>query len=78
MLRGYHLMRIDGMETHSVLMEREKSHTKSVIQAEVTGRELTLKYIPEVLEKSPAAPLAYAHVETIPLVRNKQDQESGR
>lgn len=64
-LRGFHLIQFDGLESHSVLMERERSHTKSVIQAVIEGRKLTLNYIPEVLDKSLDAPLAEAQVETI-------------
>ena len=69
-LRGFHLIRIDGMETHSVLMEREKSHTKSVIQADLEGKTLRLRYIPGILEKSPDAPLADAQIETIRVVKD--------
>ena len=76
-LRGYHLISIDGMESHSVLMERERSHTKSVIQADLDGSELIIKYIPEILEKSFAAPLADAQVESIQVLKKKA-QDSGR
>ena len=64
-LRGFHLIQIEGMETHSVLMEREKSHTKSVVQAAIDGRDMTLKYIPDVLEKILDSPLGNAQVETM-------------
>ena len=50
-LRGFHLIQIEGMESRSVLMERDRSHTKSIIQADIHGHELTLRYFPEVLEK---------------------------
>ena len=51
-LRGFHLIQIDGMETQSVLMERERSHTKSIIQADIQEGQLTLKYYPDVIEKA--------------------------
>ena len=57
-LRGFHLIQFEGMETHSVLMEREKSHTRSVIQADLDGEKMQLKYIPDILENSLDAPLA--------------------
>jgi hypothetical protein len=69
-LRGFHLIQIEGMETHSVLMEREKSHTKSVIQADFEGKAMKLKYIPEVLQKSLSAPLAEAKVEMIQVIKS--------
>ena len=65
LLRGYHMIQFEGMETHSVLMEREKSHTKSIMQADVEGKKLSLKYLPDILEKSIDAPLADAQVETL-------------
>lgn len=68
-LRGFHLIQIDGMESHSPLMEREKSHTKSIIQADLEGKTLKLKYIPEVLQKSLDAPLADAQIEMIQIVK---------
>lgn len=64
-LRGYHLIQFEGLETHSVLMEREKSHTKSVAQVDIDGRNMTLHYIPDVLDKSLDAPLADAQIEMI-------------
>lgn len=63
-LRGFHLIQIPGMESQSVLMERELSHTKSVIQADIEGRHMTLKYLPEVLEKFPDSPLGDIQVES--------------
>jgi hypothetical protein len=68
-LRGFHLIQIDGMETHSVLMERERSHTKSVIQAVLEGKSLKLRYFPDILEKFPGARLGDAQVETIQVIR---------
>lgn len=65
LLRGYHMIQFDGMETHSVLMEREKSHTKSIMQADVEGKKLSLKYLPAIFEKSIDAPLTDAQVETL-------------
>lgn len=70
-LRGFHLIQVDGMESLSVLMEREKSHSKSVIQADIGSKELELKYIPDVLEKSLDAPLNDAQIEKI--VVNKRE-----
>ncbi len=64
-LRGFHLIQIDGMETHSVLMERERSHTKSVIQAELDSRIVRLRYFPNILEKFSGSPLADAQQEII-------------
>ena len=65
LLRGYHMIQFEGMEKHSVLMEREKSHTKSIMQADVEGKKLSLKYLPDILEKSIDAPLADAQVEVL-------------
>ena len=64
-LRGFHLIQFVGMESHSVLMERERSHTKSIMQADINGKSMTLNYLPDILEKSIDAPLAEAQVETI-------------
>jgi len=64
-LRSFHLIQVEGMESHSPLMERELSHTKSIIQADLEGKALQLKYIPQVLEKSLDAPLAEAQIETV-------------
>ena len=69
-IRGFHLIQIDGLESHSVLMEREKSHTRSVVQADLMGKELILKYIPEVLENPIDAPLSSAHIEKIQIVKS--------
>lgn len=59
-LRGFHLIQFDGMETHSVLMEREKSHTRSVIQADIEGKKIQVKYIPDILENAIDLPLSGA------------------
>lgn len=56
-LRGFHLIQIEGMESQSVLMEREHSHTKSIIQAELGKEDVVLKYFPEVLKNLMSAPL---------------------
>ena len=48
------------METHSVLMEREKSHTRSVIQADIEGKKIQVKYIPDILENAIDLPLSGA------------------
>ena len=68
-LRGFHLIQVDGMETHSVLMERERSHTKSVIQAVLEGKSLKLRYFPDILEKFPDSPLADAQQEIIQITK---------
>jgi uncharacterized protein with NRDE domain len=57
-LRGFHLIQFEGMETHSVLMEREKSHTRSVVQADLEGKQMQMRYLPDILENSLDAPLA--------------------
>lgn len=69
-LRGFHLIQIPGMESQSVLMEREMSHTKSVIQADLSGKEMTVKYMPDILQKSLDAPFADAHVEQLEIRKN--------
>ena len=66
-IRGFHMIQIPGMEGHSVLMDRDMAHTKSVIQADLMGKQLTLKYIPDVQEQSLDAPLFNARVETVAL-----------
>ena len=71
-LRGFHLIQVEGMESHSVLMEREQSHTKSVIQADLDGKAMRVKYIPDVLTKSLDAPLADARLETFQVVKDKR------
>ena len=71
-IRGFHLIQTEGLESHSVLMEREKSHTRSVIQAELMGKELTLKYMPEILANSADAPLSGAHIEKIQIVKSRK------
>ena len=56
-LRGFHLVQTTGMETHSVLMARENTHTKSVVQVDVQGRELSLKYYPRILPGESGRPV---------------------
>ena len=51
-LRGFHMIQLPGMETHSILMEREVSHTKSIIQAETVKQNMSVNYYPNVLENS--------------------------
>ena len=69
-IRGFHLIQIDGLESHSVLMEREKTHTRSIVQADLNGKELSLQYIPEILENPIDAPLSGAHREKVSIVKN--------
>jgi hypothetical protein len=64
-LRGFHLIQIDGMESHSPLMEREFSHTKSIIQADFNARAMQLKYLPNVLDHFPVSPLGEMQKENI-------------
>lgn len=56
-LKGFHLIQTNGRETHSVLMERENSHTKSIAQVTLDKRKLRLRYFPEILAKTPVEPL---------------------
>jgi len=66
-LRGYHLIQMPGMEARSVLMERPEAHTKSVIQADINGSQINLKYIPLVLEQPVDSPMQNAQIETFSL-----------
>lgn len=56
-LRGFHLIQMPGMESQSVLMERERSHTKSVVQAVLGKDEALLRYYPAVQEDLNASPM---------------------
>jgi uncharacterized protein with NRDE domain len=51
-IKGFHLVQNETMKTHSILMEREKSHTKSIVQAHIKGKDLRLKYITNLLSLS--------------------------
>lgn len=47
-LTEFHLQQESGKESYAVLMEREKSHTKSIVQACLTEKNLILKYKPNI------------------------------
>lgn len=59
-LRGFHLIQTKNMETQSVLMEREQSHTKSVVQVELAKDQISLKYYPEILHNPLREPIEEA------------------
>lgn len=57
-LRGFHLIQVEKRKHHSVLMERENAHTKSVVQADIQGGKLELRYFPDILERLHENPLS--------------------
>ncbi|MDT8398568.1 MAG: NRDE family protein [Pseudomonadales bacterium] len=56
-LKGFHLKQDEAMKSHSVLMEREKTHTKSIVQVELRRKKAGFKYFPEILGRSDNKPL---------------------
>ena len=56
-LRDFHLHQDPADREHSVLTERERSHTKSVSQVRLTADSISLDYYPEILERRGGKPL---------------------
>ena len=45
-LHGFHRIQIPNLETHSVLMERERSQTKSITQFVIGKKHISMEYYP--------------------------------